>query len=45
MNTVERLSGRLVSIIHNLAAALLALPSVLVFYQVVTRFVIGHSAT
>lgn len=45
MDTLERFAGRLVSVIHNLAALLLALASALVFYQVVTRFVIGHSAT
>lgn len=45
MNTVERLSGGLVSAIHNLAALLLAVASALVFYQVVTRFVLGDSAT
>ncbi|WP_297771146.1 TRAP transporter small permease [uncultured Roseovarius sp.] len=45
MNTVERLSGKFVSAIHNLAALLLAAAAALVFYQVVTRFVLGDSAT
>lgn len=45
MNIVESLSDRLVSAIHNLSALLLAVASALVFYQVVTRFVFGDSAT
>lgn len=45
MNTVARQSDRFVSLIHNLSAILLAVASVLVFYQVITRFIIGDSAT
>jgi len=45
MNNIARLSDRFVGYIHNLSAILLAIASVLVFYQVITRFVIGHSAT
>lgn len=45
MKTLTRLSDAFVGLIHNLSALLLAVASVLVFYQVITRFVIGHSAT
>lgn len=45
MSPLVRLSGSFTGLIHNISAALLALASALVFYQVITRFVIGHSAT
>ena len=45
MNTIGRLSDNFIRLVHNLSALLLAIASVLVFYQVITRFVIGHSAT
>jgi len=45
MNTLVRLSDRFTHLIHNASAILLAVASLLVFYQVITRFVIGHSAT
>lgn len=45
MKTFARLSDSFVGLVHNLSALLLAIASVLVFYQVITRFVIGHSAT
>ncbi|WP_207471151.1 MULTISPECIES: TRAP transporter small permease [Paracoccus] len=35
---------RLISLTHNLAAILLAVATALVFWQVVTRFLIGHAA-
>lgn len=35
---------RVISLTHNLAAALLALATVLVFWQVVTRFLLGDAA-
>lgn len=45
MNYVTQASERFVRVIHNLTALLLAIAAALVFYQVITRFVIGHSAT
>lgn len=42
--TFRLAAERLISTTHNLAALLLAVATVLVFYQVVTRFLIGHSA-
>jgi TRAP-type C4-dicarboxylate transport system permease small subunit len=45
MNALSRVSERFVRLIHDLSAILLAVASALVVYQVVTRFVIGDSAT
>lgn len=45
MNSLIQASERFVRLIHNLAALLLAIAAALVFYQVITRFMIGHSAT
>lgn len=45
MKALNRACDGFVALIHNISALLLAVASVLVFYQVITRFVIGHSAT
>ncbi len=44
MNSLASMSEALIRTTHNLAAILLAIASVLVFYQVITRFVLGDSA-
>lgn len=44
MNTLVKLMDGIVRLTHNVAAVLLALAAMLVFYQVITRFVLGHSA-
>lgn len=45
MISLTRFSERFVRLIHDASAICLAVASVLVLYQVITRFVIGHSAT
>lgn len=44
MNRVEALGEAIVRLAHNLAALLLATATGLVFFQVITRFFIGHAA-
>jgi len=44
MHNFERFCEAIVRLAHNLAASLLALATVLVFIQVVTRFVLGDAA-
>lgn len=44
MHHLERFGEAIVLLAHNLAAALLALATLLVFIQVVTRFVMGDAA-
>lgn len=45
MNSLTQASERFVRLIHNLSALFLAIAAALVFYQVITRFVFGDSAT
>ncbi|ANG63198.1 hypothetical protein A8C75_12415 [Marinobacterium aestuarii] len=42
---LSRCNQSLVSLSHNIAALLLAISVALVFYQVVTRFIVGESST
>lgn len=44
MRQIEALAEAIVRLTHNLAALLLAVATALVFFQVVTRFVLGHAA-
>lgn len=44
MRHVEALAEGVVRLAHNLAALLLAVATGLVFFQVVTRFGLGHAA-
>lgn len=44
MHFPERAGEALIRLAHNLAAALLALATALVFFQVVTRFLLGDAA-
>ncbi|REC95064.1 TRAP transporter small permease [Kushneria indalinina] len=44
MHLLERVGEGVVRLAHNLAAALLALATALVFFQVVTRFLLGDAA-
>ena len=44
MNSLASMSESLIRTTHNLAAILLAVASVLVFYQVITRFILGDAA-
>ncbi|MFC0267170.1 TRAP transporter small permease [Kushneria aurantia] len=44
MSFLERVGEAAVRLAHNLAAALLAIATALVFFQVVTRFVLGDAA-
>lgn len=45
MTSLIQFSERFVRLVHNISAICLAVAALLVFYQVITRFVIGHSAT
>ena len=44
MNKLIRISDAIIRLNHNAAAVLLGIASILVFYQVITRFVLGDSA-
>ena len=44
MKALASTSEALIRLTHNLSAVLLALASILVFYQVITRFVLGDAA-
>ncbi|MBS7664451.1 TRAP transporter small permease [Pseudomonas lalucatii] len=43
--TIAKLNQLLITISHNIAALLLAISVFLVFYQVITRFIVGDSST
>jgi TRAP-type C4-dicarboxylate transport system permease small subunit len=45
MTNLTRFSEKFIRLIHDTSAICLAVASALVLYQVITRFVIGHSAT
>ena len=44
MKKLTQISDAIIRLNHNVAAVLLAIASVLVFYQVITRFILGDSA-
>ncbi|MES9946414.1 MAG: TRAP transporter small permease [Candidatus Thiodiazotropha sp.] len=44
MKRLTQISDAIIRLNHNAAAVLLAIASVLVFYQVITRFILGDSA-